>query len=112
MLPLVRRRSRSSILWAVDLPTGKRLIWPMPFGGYRSGRDGEALQIAGVVGQHSQAVVGDEDGVGVAEAAEVGGVETGLDGEDHAGPKLGLVADVQERPLVVAQADGVAGVVL
>ena len=55
-------------------------------------------------------VLGEDDRVGVAEAADVGLVEPRLDREDHARLDGCVVADVEEGCLVVAQADRVPDV--
>ena len=55
-------------------------------------------------------VGGHDDRVGVAEAADLARVEPGLDREDHPGLDDGVVADVEERRLVVPQPDRVADV--
>jgi hypothetical protein len=47
----------------------------------------------------------------MSKATELRRVEARLDREHHAGSDLGVVARVEERPLVVAQADRVPGVV-
>ena len=65
----------------------------------------QALDVARVVGEDLDPVVGDDDGVGVAEAAEPLLVDAGLDREDHPGLDRRVVADVEERRLVVAQTD-------
>src|SRR5262245_13366787 len=48
-----------------------------------SGRNGEALDVARVVGEDVHAVLADRDGVRVAEAADRRVVQTRLDREDH-----------------------------
>ncbi len=63
-----------------------------------------------VVGQLLHPVLGHDDRVGVTEAAESGVVQAGLDREHHSGLEHRRVAEVEERSLVIAQADPVAGV--
>src|SRR5262245_37416807 len=46
----------------------------------------------------------------MAEAADLWGVDAGLDGEDHPRLDRRAVADVEERRLVVAETDRVTGV--
>ena len=75
-----------------------------------SGREREALDVDRVVGENLGTLVGDDDRVGVPKAADGGVVEAGFDREDHAGLERGMVADIEERRLVVAEPDAVAGV--
>src|SRR6266536_4117807 len=104
--PGIARRARAPIRKPAATPetiapnTARRLASPL---------DGQALEIARVVGEDLDSVLGDDHGVGVAEAADVARVDAGLDGEDHAGLDQRVVADVEERRLVVAQADRMAG---
>ncbi len=77
-----------------------------------SERDGEAGQIARIVGQHFDAILGDEDRIGVAETAYPRRVQSRLDGEDHARLEHGVIARIEEGTFVIAQANRVAGVVL
>src|SRR5438445_11258865 len=46
------------------------------------------------------------------ESADACRIEAGLDSENHSGLELGVVPDVEERPLVVAKADRVPDMVL
>ena len=64
----------------------------------------------GYDGQELDPVLDDDHRVGVAEAAELVVVEARLDREDHARLDRRVVADVEERRLVVAQPDRVARV--
>src|SRR5439155_15886165 len=67
----------------------------------------QALEVSRVVGQQVDPVGRDDDRVGVAQAADRAVVDAGLDREHHAGLDGSRVADVEERRLVVAQADAV-----
>ncbi len=89
----------------------KGAVRAAPFHGPgRSRLEREALQIRRVEGQEIESVLGHRDRVGVAEAPNPFRVEARLDREDHSRDDLGVVADVEERPLVVAQPDRVADV--
>src|SRR4051794_33729047 len=86
--------------------------WPSAFViRHSSRRDDQAVEVARVVGGQLAAVVGDDDRVGVAEAAEAGDVEARLDREDHARREDCLVVEVDEGLLMALQADAVPGVV-
>jgi hypothetical protein len=63
-----------------------------------------------IFGEDLDPVLGDDDRVRVAEAADGRVVEARLDREHHSGLERRRVADVEERRLVVAQADRVARV--
>src|ERR671918_3001736 len=76
-----------------------------------SGWDDQALEVARVVRQDLDPVLGYEHRVRVAEAAVLGRVQAGLDGEDHPRPDLRRVSGVEERAFVVAKPDRVARVV-
>jgi hypothetical protein len=68
------------------------------------------LSIARVVGEDVHSVLGDDHGVQVTEAADRRVIESWLDREDHARLEHSVVADVEERRLMVAQSYRVAGV--
>src|SRR5438876_847488 len=78
----------------------------------RLDRQRQALEVARVVRQEFDPVVGDRDGVGMPKASEACGVETWLDGEHHSRLDLRVVTDVEERALVIAEADAMTDVVL
>src|SRR5262245_61894726 len=79
-------------------------------GSGRSARDREAFEVARVLGEELVPVVGDDDRVGVAEAADLVVVEPRLDGEHHPRLERRRVADVEERRLVVSEPGPVTGV--
>ena len=70
---------------------------------HASHRQRQTIQIAGIVGQHLNPILGDDDGVRMAEATQFGHVQARLDGKDHAGPEFGLAAQVEEGAFVVTQ---------
>src|SRR5262245_44797301 len=78
--------------------------------GSRSSRNRQALDVARVVGEDLDAVLGDDHGVRVAETADVALVDPRLDREHHALLDGCVVAEVEERRLVVAEPDAVADV--
>src|SRR5207245_2987761 len=78
---------------------------------WSSGRDDQVLQLARVVGHHPAAVLGDDHGVGVAEAAQFLYVHAGLDREHHSRLENCVIASIQERRLMASEADRVADVV-
>src|SRR5262249_23650600 len=67
--------------------------------------DGHGL--LGDRGEHLRAVVGDDDEILDADAADAGEVHAGLDGHDVAGRQRARVLDVQPRRLVHLQAEAV-----
>src|SRR5450759_2287591 len=66
-----------------------------------SNGDHEAFKIARVVREEFDAVLPDDDRIGVAETAKSGCVQTRLDSEDHAGLQHSVVAGVEERSFVI-----------
>src|SRR5207245_4138391 len=76
--------------------------------GWSSGRDDQVLELARVVGHHPAAVLGDDHGVGVAEAAQFLYVHAGLDREHHSRLENCVIASIQERRLIAFEPDRVA----
>src|SRR3954471_8325915 len=72
--------------------------------------ENQAVEVARIVGQQFTPAVGDDDGVGMTETADLVVVERGLDREHHPGLERGRVTDVQERRLVVSEAGPMTGV--
>ena len=71
----------------------------------RLGRYGETFQIPGVVGENVDSVRGDDHGVGVPKPSDLVRIHTRFDREHHSRLDAGVVADIEERGLVVAQPD-------
>ena len=73
--------------------------------------NGEARQVARVVGDHLHAIRRHGDRIRVPETGEAVDVDLRLHREDHADLDGALVADIEERGLVDLGGFGVAGVV-